>query len=491
MLVAPSAHFHFVDLAHSFLDGRLDTDTPRRRAGSKPRADDPAGLQDAVNRHLGGPKGTNGWNDWASYRVLTLKGGQTVRGVFPFKDTNGPRKHELWTLDGASMVVDVANDLQKGCDPKRTYARCDETVWQVSFPPFPAVVMLPLAAAFGYDVNDVWVTLLFAVASPLLLFFWLGRMRADGLAPLRDRDRVWWCLAFAFGTVAWYCGIRGQVWFTALTMGVTLHFAYLIAAWRARFPLLAGVILGVGVATRTPLLFSALFLPLEAFFPDGRWLGGRGREGLAIAVRKVALFALPMAMAGAALAWYNWARWDNPLEFGHLYLLEGGRGPTREHGLFSFFFLNNNLSAALTNMPRLVAHSPWLQVTRHGLGILVCSPMLLALLGRRGHANAGVDATAPEATGDEADLVRRRDSVVRHLWVSVLAVAIPALLYQNDGWEQFGYRFALDFWPPLAGILALRLPKLDRRVRVLIVLAIVIQLFGAITFGRMGHFYYD
>ena len=30
-LSEPSPQFHFVDLAHSFLNGRLDTDTPRRR----------------------------------------------------------------------------------------------------------------------------------------------------------------------------------------------------------------------------------------------------------------------------------------------------------------------------------------------------------------------------------------------------------------------------------------------------------------------------
>ncbi|MEC8025051.1 MAG: hypothetical protein VX223_14065, partial [Myxococcota bacterium] len=32
---APSPHFHFVDLAHSFLNGRLDTDTPRSRLSEK------------------------------------------------------------------------------------------------------------------------------------------------------------------------------------------------------------------------------------------------------------------------------------------------------------------------------------------------------------------------------------------------------------------------------------------------------------------------
>ena len=53
-LFAPSAHFHFVDMAESFLHRRLDTDTPRRAANQRPQTDDPPGLQDAVNRHLAG-----------------------------------------------------------------------------------------------------------------------------------------------------------------------------------------------------------------------------------------------------------------------------------------------------------------------------------------------------------------------------------------------------------------------------------------------------
>ena len=45
-ILAPSPQFHFVDLAHSFLDGRLDTDTPRERSGT-PRDDDAPGYREA------------------------------------------------------------------------------------------------------------------------------------------------------------------------------------------------------------------------------------------------------------------------------------------------------------------------------------------------------------------------------------------------------------------------------------------------------------
>ncbi len=472
-LLEPSPHFHFVDMAESFLHGRLDTDTPRRVAGQAQKPSDPAGLQDAVNRQLKG----SGWNDWASYRVLTLRGGEQVKGVFPWKDVPGPRQNEFHTLDGRLMIIDVTRDLKTGCDAKLPWRKCDDVVYQVSFPPFPAIIMLPLARIWHYRTNDVLVTIVFAAFSALLTFLWLARLRRQGLVAHGLGDQLWLTAFLAFGTATFFVSAHASVWFTAMVIGMTLHLGYLLAADGGRRPFLAGLLLGLGVATRTPLLFAGLFLPLEVLWPDGRWLGGQGRAGVAEALKKLTLFVLPLAVIGAILAWFNWARWENPTEFGHLYLLEGTRGPTREHGLFSFAFLNHNLGTALLNMPEFVADTPVILITRHGLGLLTSSPAFLVLLGQR----------APAATAESP----RRDALARHLLWTVAAVAIPGLFYQNDGWQQFSYRFAMDFLPPLLGVFALRVPTLNRKVKALIALSVVIQLFGAITFGRAEQFYYD
>ena len=485
MLRRPSAHFHFVDMAASFLDGRLDTDTPRRAPSVPPRPGDRRGHQAAIDRHLLGPGGrNNGWNDWASYRVLTLKGGEVVKGVFPWKDVPGPRQTEFWTLDGRLMVIDVDREVKTGCDPLRPYSRCDRVVYQVSFPPFPAVVMLPFVAVWGYDVNDVLITLAGGAVAAVLLFLWFARMRREGLIVHNLNGQLWLVALFAFGTALFYSSIRGQVWFTALVFGAALHVGYLLAAQDARRPLLAGLLFGLGVATRTPLLFAGVFFPLEALLPRGQWLGGEGMKGFRRAARKLALFALPAAAIGGTLAWLNWVRWENPTEFGHLYLLEGTRGPTREHGLFNFVFLNGNLGAAITNMPRLLAEMPFVLVTRHGLGLISSTPAFLAMLGRLPRPPADVPGL------DSANDSRRR-SLERHLLVTILAVALPGLLYQNDGWQQYSYRFAIDFLPPLMGFFALRVPCLTRNAKLLILLAIVAQAFGAVTFGRFEQFYYD
>ena len=49
----------------------------------------------------------------------------------------------------------------------------------------------------------------------------------------------------------------------------------------------------------------------------------------------------------------------------------------------------------------------------------------------------------------------------------------------------------MDFLPLLLGIFALRVQRLGPMVKALVVLAVVIQGFGAITFGRAEIFYYD
>jgi hypothetical protein len=68
-------------------------------------------------------------------------------------------------------------------------------------------------------------------------------------------------------------------------------------------------------------------------------------------------------------------------------------------------------------------------------------------------------------------------------------VAIPTLFYQNSGWWQFGYRFSLDYTVFLVMLLAIGGRPLTRFGKSLIVIGILINLFGAITFDRSYEYY--
>ena len=72
---------------------------------------------------------------------------------------------------------------------------------------------------------------------------------------------------------------------------------------------------------------------------------------------------------------------------------------------------------------------------------------------------------------------------------TVAIVAAAHLLYQNTGYEQFGFRFSLDYMPYLIVLLALGRRPITRAFKAAIVAGIAVNAFGAVTFKRFTQFY--
>jgi len=140
----------------------------------------------------------------------------------------------------------------------------------------------------------------------------------------------------------------------------------------------------------------------------------------------------------------------------------------QRYGLTNFSFLARNLSCALTLTPKLLAKSPYIQFSWHGMSLLLTTPAYAYLL-----------------------WPRVRGPLHTVLWVIVAPIAILGLMYQNDGWVQFGYRFSNDFAFALMMLLAIGGRPLTRLWKALILVGAGVNLFGAITFGRMWQYYFD
>jgi len=328
----------------------------------------------------------------------------------------------------------------------------------VSFPPFPAVLMLPVAAISGRDGNDTIPTLLVAALILPLCLLVLRRLRQAGLSERSVADDLWLVLLLAFGTVLFFSSVQGKVWFTAHVVGVALALVYAWASIEARRPILAGLALGAAALTRTPMAFMFPLFLLELWR-----ISGTNRRGLLI---KLAKFAAPVVAFAAVAMAFNAARFGSPLEFGHSYLDVRQQAQIEQYGLFSYHYLSRNLSVAFTLLPELMPRSPYVQVGGHGLALWLTTPVLVLLL-----------------------WPRARPVLHRTLWITVAFVALPTLFYQNSGWFQFGYRFSLDYMVFLVMLLAVGMRPLTRVAKGLIIAGILINLFGAVTFDRQWQFY--
>ncbi|MDI7268294.1 MAG: hypothetical protein QME96_09900, partial [Myxococcota bacterium] len=206
------------------------------------------------------------------------------------------------------------------------------------------------------------------------------------------------------------------------------------------------------------VLFLALLL-----FPGGRIR----RDGWRRAAIDLALFAAPVVAVGLLLAWYNEVRFDNPFVFGHEYLQAGRLDRVNKWGLFNYHFLPINLTAALTVLPKFTREAPYVQFSLHGMCIFLSTPVLVYL------------AAARYASEDRTSYLWHRV-----LWATAAAVAIPGFLYQNTGWEQYGFRFSMDWIAFLILLLALSRRRITWLFMSLAAVGFLVNAWGAIAFKR-------
>ncbi len=375
-------------------------------------------------------------NDWAKLETVKLTDGREVQGR---RMTTRPM---LQTITGAEIAL------------AQVKAPAIATTWYMSFPPFPTLVMLPSAAIAGRAGNDVVPTVVIAALILPLAFLLLRRLAQAGLSLRSPRDDLWLVAMLAFGSVLFFTAVQGKVWYTAHVVGLVLALVYAFASIEAKYPLLAGLALGAAALTRTPMAFMFPLFVLEAW---------RMNAPLA---RSLVRFALPvLAFAALGMA-YNYARFHSLTEFGHTYLDVRQQAQIEQWGLASYHYLARNLAVAFTLLPEWLGHAPWISIGGHGLALWFTTPILAFLA-----------------------WPRDKPAIHRALWITVALVAIPSLLYQNSGWVQFGYRFSLDYFVFLVMLVAIGGRPLNALAKILIVLGIAINLFGAYTFDRDWSYY--
>ena len=201
--------------------------------------------------------------------------------------------------------------------------------------------------------------------------------------------------------------------------------------------------------------------PVVLAFPLALMLAYRERREWKDVLRFALLLAVGVMPAVLGQAFYNWARFGHPLEFGYRWMNSPGtlQARMRTWGQFSLHFLPENLYTLTVRLPQLslaplhIAPDPW------GMGTVFTIPALLLVV-----------ASVRTAW---------RDLRQGALWLSIGLVALPSLLYFNTGSYQFGYRFALDWLPLAIVLLALSANRGTARwIRGLIIAGILMHLWG-------------
>ena len=277
--------------------------------------------------------------------------------------------------------------------------------YYVAYPPMPAVILMPLVAAFGVTFPPALASIMLAALCVGLVFLLLRRLDFDGNIAAAA------AILFGFGTAFWYAALKGSSWNLA---HVTASFFLLLALAEAsgrRRPLLVGLAVGAAGLARLPIFLAAPVL--------AAWLlAGESRKPA-----RLSAFILGLGVFVVANLAYNWARFEGPLAASYLLIPGILDEPWFSKGFLHPMYLPRNVYRLVFQPPALSESFPFVVPSSYGTSLLFTTPAFLLCF------------FAP---------ANRRTLLFS---CAALLVAIPSLFHGHGGWTQYGYRYSLDYTP--------------------------------------------
>lgn len=290
------------------------------------------------------------------------------------------------------------------------------------FGPLPSVILMPAVWIFGKNFPQMTLSIASLVVTFGAIFLLIARLKFN-LA-----DTFWLANFFVFGTVLYFVGLINVSAYVVQAVGMVFVVLSLLEYFTKRRWLLIGLLVAAAGATRISLFAMAVFYLLEIL---------RQRKQLDFK-KIVALFLIPVILSLAVLGLYNWRRFGSVFDTGYSRNVSIPKGyPNTVEGFVSIKHIPANLYLFLFAAPEpvkkdkvdYVVKFPFLRVNGQGLAIWFTSPLFVYLF-----------------------WARRQPYTISAI-LGILALALPSLLYFGLGIHQFGYRYALDFYPLLFLIL--------------------------------------
>ncbi len=372
--------------------------------------------------------------------------------------------HGRWNIDLPATRVDVIH-LHGGLD-------------YIVYPPFPALVFLPVVAFMGLKTPDALLTILISALNLPLLYLLFEQARASGLTHRPLRENLTFALLLYFGSINLWLSLGGRMWFEAHIIAFTCSTLSLLLSLRGRHGW-AAFALGCAFFSRSTV---GVFFPVILYFA---WQGGSGEHHieafLASMWRRAPRWrdipwrrlAPPLAViCGVILlfAWRNWFLFGSPLDSGYNTLI-AQHYPEVTHGPFNIRYLPSNIIGNFFTFPNIHFNGPFdrhptIDMLNGGVSVspFVTTPLFLYLFWR----NRAFSATRAA------------------LWICIGLLVIAVLLFHAIGWYEFGVRYLYDGYPWAFLLLVLTDAVVDWRVWALGAIALAVNVLGAEEFWRGG-----
>jgi len=293
--------------------------------------------------------------------------------------------------------------------------------------PFPAIVLLPFVALFNtfhkffYQGYVKWALMVAVV----YFIFNLARKLIYSY-----EDSLILAIGFVLGSV--YIGVASDSssWLFAQVLTTFLLFWSMYEFYNHKRWWLIGVICGFIIMTRATASPILIFYILELWQTNS----------IKTKSQKIIYFiklGFPVILATVFIGLYNFFRFHNPFNGGYEYqLLYPDSAVSRSYGVFSLVHIPANFYAAFLRAPLValknnsswILRFPYIESNPYGMSMFITSPYLLYLFTQKW---------------------KTYDKTARNLVIATAVSCVWVLCFYGIGKDQFGYRYSLDFLPPV------------------------------------------
>src|SRR3972149_6915800 len=324
-------------------------------------------------------------------------------------------------------------------------------------PPMPAILLFPFVAIFGLSTNQTIASIFLGslnVSIAFLVFRELTKSRSV---------QLWTTVMFGFGTIHWWAASTGWVWTFSQVTALTFLLPAVYETLTRKRLLLIGVFLGCAYWSRLPTVIS---FPFFLVMLSDKWLSSSSEDSPLgrIKLKPLVLLVLGVGIFVLLNFGYNYARFDTIWDLS--YYLKPGifEEPWRQKGTFDITYIPRHIRVIFTALPKYLPEPPYIIPSWNGLAIWITTPAFIYAL------FAGI-----------------RNRLAIGCWLSIIFVSFVEFMHCGTGWAQFGYRFALDFYPFL---FLLTVKGIGDKIRwhhmVLISLGVIVNLWGVLWINKFG-----
>ncbi|MEM7009325.1 MAG: hypothetical protein AAF462_09360 [Thermodesulfobacteriota bacterium] len=324
-------------------------------------------------------------------------------------------------------------------------------------PPMPAILSLPAVAIWGAQTSQMVISIFFGSINVALAYL-AARQLTKSVSV-----QIWTTAMFGFGTIHWWVATSGSVWTFSQTISVTFLFIAILLTLHHRNSFLIGLSLGASYWCR---LTTVLSLPFFLIYTYDRWYKPFNLRSLFSRLNIRFLFFLGLGIAIFIIlnGLYNFARFGTPFDVSYYLIPEIFDEPWYQKGIFDITYIPRHLNIIFAKFPAFIDEYPYMIPNWHGLAIWITTPAFIYAF------RSGI-----------------RNKLSLGCWVSILLIALINFSHGTWGFVQFGYRFAVDFYPFL---FLLTVRGIGEQIRwhhkVLIIFGILVNLWGVLLIQEYG-----